>query len=76
MADPNSTDDCAHHESHAGRIRLYRIRSGLTQRQLATRAGVNESKIRQLEDHNYTDNPKLLARVAKIFDTSVHDLVE
>ncbi|NYI68791.1 DNA-binding XRE family transcriptional regulator [Spelaeicoccus albus] len=43
---------------------------------MATRAGVNESKIRQLEDHNYTDNPKLLARVAKIFDTSVHDLVE
>ena len=55
-------------------IQKYRLDQGLTQEELADRAGVTRQTIIALEKGNYTPSVALALKLAKIFKCSVEDL--
>ena len=61
-------------ERLTNRIREERVRLGLTQAQLATRAGVSRKTINTVENGVFVPSTVLALRLAKVLGTSVEGL--
>jgi putative transcriptional regulator len=61
-------------ERLTNRIREERVRLGLTQAQLATRAGVSRKTINTVENGVFVPSTVLALRLAKVLGTTVEDL--
>ncbi len=58
----------------AARIRKFRMDRGLTQAELATKAGLKQANVSAMESGNRTIGPKVAARLAKALKCKVNDL--
>ena len=56
------------------RIKEYRLRAGITQRQLADRVRVSARTIISIEKEQYSPSLMLAYRIAEVFGTSVEEL--
>ena len=61
-------------ESTGYRIKYYRLRAGMTQKQLATACGLNESTIRNYELNNRTPDLDTLTAIAKALKVNIFAL--
>ena len=55
-------------------LRLARVRGGLTQRQLAHRAGLTQQQVSTLERGLWPSDPKQVPALAKALGVTVHSL--
>ena len=55
-------------------VQQYRQEAGLTQEELAEKAGVTRQTVIAIEKGNYTPSVALALRLAKVFKCSVEDL--
>lgn len=57
-------------------VKVFRKYRGMTQKQIAARAGCTTTYISQMEQRNRSGSIKMLKRLAKILDVDVRELVE
>jgi DNA-binding XRE family transcriptional regulator len=75
-ATPNEKTTCGHNRSVLlPGLRQARQRSGLTQRELGTLAGVGKGTVFELEVGRRGAYPRTVRRLAKALETEVADLV-
>ena len=64
-------------EAHPGyRIRFYRMRAGITQKELADQCGLNESTVRNYELGNRTPKKDILDKIADVLNVDPHALYD
>ena len=64
-------------EAHPGyRIRFYRLRAGITQKELADQCGLNESTVRNYELGNRTPKKDILDKIADVLNVDPHALYD
>jgi DNA-binding XRE family transcriptional regulator len=69
---PSDVKKWAHH--FGGKIRVLRERAGLTQAQLAEKAGLQQSHVSRLECAEYSPTHKTLTKIAAALGVTVRDL--
>ena len=63
-------------KSIAGNIRMFRERKGLTQFELAERAGVTQAQISYCEKGSRVPSLKLCKKIAAVLDCSLSEIVD